>query len=278
MKTITFKKYLVPYDFTKFTKDAYEYAVSLCKQTGGEIILLHLVGEESEIPSAERDIKEYIDRHDKDIQEMTTFRVMKGDIYSDINQIAETADASLVVLGKHHNNLFQEIFGSDAMKVASHSHLPFLIVQDTVQKETIDKILLPFNYQRESLQVTQMAASMAKQFDATIYLAGFQDTDDSLYREMRVNQAIIEKYLKKENIHYLSIPIPGGKAYSDLIMTYAKNNDMDLIAASYLDFGFKSFFHSFIDELLTKQSQIPVLTVNGPEVMNHSPKLNYVPV
>src|SRR5690606_16871824 len=172
-RTVEINKYLVLFDFTKTTKDAFDYAVSLCRSGGGEILLLHLVDEESKIPVAKAEINEILKLEQEDVNGFTSFLVLKGDIYKDINSIAETAQASAIVIGKHGNTGLQKIFGSKVLKVISHSHIPFIITQEVVPRKKIDNIVMPFNFERQSLQVTQFVSSLAKKFNATIHLAGY---------------------------------------------------------------------------------------------------------
>lgn len=278
MKNIRIDKYLVPYDFTPATKDAYQYALTLAKSGGGEVMLTHIVDEETNIPSAERDLKKFVDAQTEDAKRITSFRVMEGNIYEDINQIAETAEASAIVMGTHGKSGIQNIFGSNALKVVADSHIPFIILQEGTKKSEIDTIVMPFSFERKSLQITQFASSMAKTFDATIHLVGYRDPDDSLFQEMKVNQAIVQKHLVQNNIKYEIVTLPGEKSYERELKDYARAHGADLYAAAYFDDNFENLFHSFVDELINNEDKIPLITVNGPEVMNHHPRLTYVPV
>src|SRR5690606_1396822 len=186
------------------------------------------------------------------------YKIIEGNIYADMNELVEAVDADLVVLGRHENTLLERFFGTDALKVASTTHVPFIISQASthIHQKGLDKILFPFNHQRESLQVTQMVASLAKQFNATIYLAGYPDPDRSLYREMKVNESLIQDFLDQNNIQYDHIPLINEGGYKNVIIEHAIKDGFDLIAVSYLDFGIRSFFTSFIDRLLIDQDRI----------------------
>ncbi|MEX1001731.1 MAG: universal stress protein [Crocinitomicaceae bacterium] len=278
MKNTTIDKYLVPYDFTPATKEAYHYALTLAKTAGGEVMLAHIVKEEAEIPSAKRELEKFIALQTEDAKAITDFRVMEGSVYEDINQIAETAEASAIVMGTHGKTGLQNVFGSNALKIVADSHIPFIIVQEGVDKSQINDIVMPFSFERESLQITQFATAMAKTFDATIHLVGFRDHDDSLFHDMKINQAIVQKYLVQQKIKYKIVTLPSKDNYETELLEYAHTQGADLFAAAYFDQGFRSFFHSFVDELINNKYKIPVITVNGPEVMNHSPRLTYFPI
>lgn len=60
MQTLELKNYLVPFDFTQSTKDAFNYAKMLVEQNGGNILLMHLVNEEAQIPAASKTLDKMI--------------------------------------------------------------------------------------------------------------------------------------------------------------------------------------------------------------------------
>lgn len=278
MKKKVINKYLVPFDFTNATKDAYKYALSFANVGGGEVMLLHIVDAHSKILEAEQEIQRIIKEESKENQAMTTFRVMKGSIVEDINTIAEAFSASAIIMGSHGRSGLQKIFGSNALGVVTESNIPFIITQENQTKDTVDKIVLPFNFSRESLQITQFATSLASKFDATIYLAAYAYDDESLIKDTKINQAIVQKHLIKHGVKYEIVTLPNDQAFEKELIKFAEEINADLIAAAYFDRGLRSLFFSFVDELFENKAKIPVLTVNGPDVMNYSATLEYFPI
>lgn len=278
MKNVQINKYLVPYDFTETTKDALRFALKIATKGGGSVDLVYIAKDAADENEKKREFKKITDQLLGSVDVKVTYSAIEGDLYDDLGKIAEAREASAIVMGTHGRSGLRKIFGSNALKVVAESHIPFILTQEHQEKSNINNIVMPFNFQRESVQITQFASSLAAKFNATIHLVGYEDKDASLLQDMKVNQAIVQKHLTQHNINYKVIHLDGEKPYQEELLEYANNLNADLIAAAYFDHSLRGIFHSFVDELIENEYRIPVMTVNGPDVMNHSPKLNYVPV
>ena len=279
MKTIDINKLLVPIDFTEQADAAYEYALQITKDNQAKIILVHFVGDASKVGEAKKSMALFLSnsKFDKSAIERTTTLVEVADIKNGLDQIADRYKVSAIVLGKHNNSIFENIFGSKAIDLVEAMNHPFIVLQHEMPKEPIKNILFAFNYQRESLQATQMVSSLAKLHGSTVHLAPYPEYETDLKRDLKINEKLIVDHLMEQNIPFEIADIPRGTLYKSMLISYAHSNDVNLIGAAYLDFGPNSFFQSFIDDLLMYDPDIPVMTVNGPEVMIHRTKLNYVP-
>jgi nucleotide-binding universal stress UspA family protein len=259
--------YLVPIDFTPVTEEAMDYALELARTGGGKVLLAHIVKSKDQVTLAEKKLDDLLKSKSEEDQKITEAKVMVGDIFKELDTLGDLTDASAIVMGTHGANRFQKFFGSNALKVVSSSSIPFFIVQEGQKKDKIDSIVMPFSFARESVQVTQFAASLAEKYDATIHLVGYRDKDEWLLRDMKTNQAIVRKHLTQNKIKHDLITLPGKKSYEEELMEYAEEANADLIAAAYFSTGVKSLFHSFLQAMIMNENKIPVITVNAPEVM-----------
>ena len=169
MDNVQIDKYFVPYDFTDTTNDALHYAIKLANTStgGGEIVLGHIVSKKDDSAAAELKLSDVINNLTAEEKAMVSYKVMEGDIVDDIPKLADSIDASVIVMGTHGASGLQKVFGSKALKVVSNSKIPFIIVQEDIKDSEINDIVMPFSFQRESVQVTQFAASLAEKYDAT---------------------------------------------------------------------------------------------------------------
>ena len=277
MKTIKIDTLLVPIDFTDKAMAAFEYALSITEENQANIILVHFVHDHSKVDEAQKQMTIFLTKANKAQLPRTKAIVEVADIKQGLDQIADRYEASAIVLGKHDNSIFENIFGSKAIDLVESMHHPFIVLQHKMTNDPITNILFAFNHQRESLQATQMVSSMAKLHGAKVHLAPYPEYDEGLKKDLMVNQKLIVDHLMAHDIEFELAEIPRGTLYKNLLITYAHRNDVDLMAAAYLDFGPESMFQSFIDDLLMYDPDIPVMTVNGPEVMIHQAKLDYVP-
>jgi nucleotide-binding universal stress UspA family protein len=279
MDSVNIDKYLVPYDFTEVTDHAFHYALNLAKAAGGgQILLGHILGQKGDTSLAEQKLIEIINKLPQEDKEMTSYKVMEGDIYHDIDKMAKLTEASVIVMGTHGSHGLQKVFGSHALKVVSSSSVPFIITQEKERDPEINDIVMPFSFQRESVQVTQFAASLAEKFDATVHLVGYRGNDDWLLRDMKTNQAIVRKHLAQHKVKYNMITLPGKESYEKELMEYASVVGADLIAAAYFPQGIRALFNSFLQEMIVNKKQIPVMTINAPEVMSVNSGFSFLTV
>lgn len=268
MDSVKIDKYFVPYDFTPATDDAFHYAIRLAKTAGsGEVLIGHIIKKGENAGPLEKKLEKVISKLPLDEQSISSYKVMEGDILSDLPKMAELNNASVIVMGTHGASGLQKLFGSKALKVVSNSHVPFIIVQENIKDTEIEDIVMPFSFQRESVQVTQFAASLAEKFDATIHLVGYRGNDEWLLRDMKTNQAIVRRHLTEHDVKYNMITLPGKSSYEKELIEYAKVVDADLIAAAYFPQGVRALFNSFLQEMIMNEHHIPVITINAPEVM-----------
>ena len=194
--------YLVPIDFTPVTEQALDYALKLAQTGGGKVLLAHIAKTKDEVNPAIKKLDALIKTKSEADQKILDSKVMVGDIFHELDEIGDANGASAIVMGTHGANRFQKFFGSNALKVVSSSGTPFFIVQEGQKKDKIDSIVMPFSFARESVQVTQFAASLAEKYDATIHLVGYRDKDEWLLRDMKTNQAIVRKHLTQHKIKH----------------------------------------------------------------------------
>jgi universal stress protein A len=141
--SLRLKSILVPIDFSKSSQKAFEYALPLARQFGGEITLLHAV----EPPPYAMDIS-YIPRSEgfptastkKELDELGN-RVVGPELLKDvivevgtafevITSIARDCAVDLIVLTTHGKTGLKHVFmGSTAERVVRHAPCPVLVVR-----------------------------------------------------------------------------------------------------------------------------------------------------
>lgn len=278
MKNLSIDKYLVPFDFTPVTKDALHYALKLASTGGGTVILGHVVKTHDEVTAAKIKLNEIISKLSAEDQERVTVKVIEGNIFDDLNKTAEITEASVIVMGTHGPQGMQRVFGSNALKIVSGSSVPLIITQEGKKDSTFKNIVMPFSFHKESVQVTQVAASLAKKYDATLHLVGYRDKDEWLLRDMKTNQAVVRKHLAQHDINYHLVTLEGTKSYEKELMEYATEVDADLIAAAYFPQGLRAMFNSFLQGMIMNEHKIPVITINAQEVMAVSSGYSFLTV
>ena len=147
----TFKKILVPTDFSPCSAAAQTMAEELARTTGAELILLNVVDDTSrlmgdmtgyvsaqELAQAEEVAKERIAQCAAQARcagLSVTGKVVHGVADRAITDSASTSEADLIVMGSHGFRGFRHlILGSVAERVVRTSCVPVMVVRDAPSK------------------------------------------------------------------------------------------------------------------------------------------------
>lgn len=256
--------YVVPFDFTPITEGALNYALRLSEEQQDDIVLVHIAKNSSKEEKAEQQFNDVLKNIPENASGRVSSKVVVGHLIDDIGKVAQTLNASTIVMGTHGAHGLQKILGSNALKVVSHSEVPFVITQDPAKFSKISKIVMPFSYAKETIQVVQAATTLAKKYKASIDLIGYRSSDEWLIKDMKVNQRIMSQALADNGVDHQIVSLPGKRRYETELLEYAKENEADLIAAAYFHESiFSVVSGSFLQDLITNPYNIPVLTVNA---------------
>lgn len=138
-------KILVPVDFSECSNKAVQYAETMAKQFGAELILLHVVEEylpTSELvlldttallrevrDTAKRDVTKLRDQLDPHLK--AAAEVRSGTPYNEIVRTAKQLDADLIIMSTHGRTGFAHTFmGSTTERVVRHAACPVLVVRE----------------------------------------------------------------------------------------------------------------------------------------------------
>lgn len=254
--------FIVPHDFTSVGDTALNYALFLAKPLKSKILLLHIVNNEANKKEALEKLKKVISDLEISLGGVSIEpQVLKGNIFEDIPDFAKKNEAQLIIMGTHGAVGMQKLFGSYAMKVVNKSSTPFLVVQDGFKKDEINKILVPINFTKESLQVLPIVGSIAQMFNSKITILAEKYSDSILYQKLKVRFTLIEKQYAdfQYNIKLLKLK----KSFQKEIIDYAKENNFDLIAISHDDASLFPQFDRFTQGLIVNEENIPCLVVNA---------------
>lgn len=255
--------YLIPFDFTPVAESALQIGLDLSKANKGIVILIHVAKSQSDKIEAKLKFRDFYSGLNEEDKKLVDTRVVVGDLFEDIGKAGEILDASLIVMGTHGARGFQKIFGSNAVKLISSSSTPFLITQGKKSVDKMKTIVMPFSFEKKSIQIATFACRIAQKFNATIHLVGYRDRDESFDSHTRSNQIVVEKLLNEKGIEYVIANIPKGSNYEKELMKYAAEVDADLMAAGYYNDGLITNPNSFIQSMIENELHIPVLTVNA---------------
>ena len=164
--------YLVPCDFSEVSGNALDLALEMARTNNGEIMLFRVIKNKADKALAKAKFQKIIEGLRFADRKIITFRVIIGNTYDEVCKEIEIIHPAMVVMGTHGAKGMQKTFGSHIEKIIMGSGSPLLITRGATHLEKMKTIVMPYSFDRESLQITSFAASMAKKFGATIHLVG----------------------------------------------------------------------------------------------------------
>lgn len=257
--------YIVPIDFSAVTINALITACDFLKNEDATILALHIVSKKSDKIAAKQKMEEVLNHLPAALRPMVESRILVGDLFSDIGKAAEVLGAKMILMGTHGARGMQKIFGSNALKLVGSTSTPFIILQDEAKLEKLNTIVMPFNYEKESIQVINYVAYLGKKFNSTIHLLSSHEEDQWLKGKIFSNQTVVRNILETNDLSYEMVNLPKAKNLVNEVVDYAKKVNADIVAASFFSDALIQSMNPFIQGLIENESNIPFLTVNAED-------------
>lgn len=259
------KNFIVPHDFTAVADIALDHAIATAKQIGAEIYLLHVVSKDKDIAASEAKLNTVIENKGSGVKLIPSVRV--GNIFEDIGDFAAEHHSELIFMGTHGTHGWQHLTGMNALKVITHSSVPFIIVQEkTVSESGYNDIVVPLDLNKETKQKLAVVASIAKYFSSRVHVITPEETDEFLRHQVKANILFANKYFSERNIEVTTNVVPAS-GFDKEVIKHAVNVDADLIAIMNLNknsvLGVLSSNHE--EYIITNDAQIPTLIMNPIE-------------
>jgi nucleotide-binding universal stress UspA family protein len=256
---------VVPTDFTKVADVAVEHAIGLCKSiNNAEVVLLHIIGKEKEKVAAEIKMKEQAEKLTQLSGVNISYEARIGNIFDDIGAAANDLKAKLIIMGTHGVRGMQHITGSYAVKVITHSSVPFIVVQERGFREGYKNVVLPFDLTKDSKQKLSLAINIAKVFNSKVHIIYPQETDTFLVNAINNNVSLAKNELKSNQIEF-DVKMTDEKGnFVKQFLSYAASKDADLIAiVNSQEMGFPEILAGTDErQIITNDAQVPTMIVN----------------
>ena len=251
---------LIPIDFTKQTLLAVKQSYNLAKYTHSKLILLHVytkTGEESYDA-----LNKLTKQTEQESGVPTEFMNVKGDIYAEIDRVAEEVGATLIIAGLESHMKFRNIVGSSASKLIRKAPCPVITIRGTEHRDGCENILLPLDLSTETREKVDAAVQFAQYFGASIRIIGVFDPNDAAYEnQLLAYSHQVKQFIKSKGISCTNKSIPA-KDVAETVVEYANKIETDLIMIMNkpgLNVG--EFFGGTDAQRIVDISNIPVMTI-----------------
>ena len=278
---MTYKKILVPVDFSDCSYNALEYALNFAESNEAKLVLLHAY--HVPIPAAETGV--YVDVNitddfeediKKKIQELyqrypqleklsDPYKVKVSFASDAILKEIEEHSYDLVIMGTHGaTNTFDELVGSNTLHVVKGSGTPVLAIPYNFKGFKIEEILFAFDYRQiGTMKMVEPLVQFALNFGAQVHILHITDKLEKLHEGAIAEAKTLERYFKDISHTYQMLE---GEHIESGVLDYIETHDIDVLAVMPRKHTlFEKLFHSSVTKQLVHHSNIPLLAFHQEE-------------
>jgi nucleotide-binding universal stress UspA family protein len=273
------KKIIVPIDFSEHSEYALEAASNIARKFNSELIVLHMLelsnailtadstalGEEAVfyLKLAEQRFETFLDKPYLEGIEVTPI-VKHFKVWSEVNDVANKHNASLVVMGSHGTSGIKEVLiGSNTEKVVRHSDIPVLVIKHNPILFDFENGVFASDFSEDSVAVYLKAKTIFGKLRAKMHLV-YVNSPDGNFRSSSEIDKRIANFLKKADgdlEHLSDVNIVSDYSIENGILNFANVIGADLIGvATHGRKGLAHFFEGSVSEDLANHSTLPVMT------------------
>jgi len=271
---------IVAVDFSNTSIHALEYTISLAKQLKSDIIMVWVdkitatEGIYSDTSNENRNeakkrFDELILQYQASISQeiKLEYKLRKGKIYHELDMLAKTMGALMIVTGSHGISGFEEFWiGSNAFKIVTYATCPVITIRHGFPAgKNIDRILAPVDSSAETLQKFPFIARLAGIFQSEVRIVATH------YSQLKSVQRIAEnyadqaaRYLEKHNIRTGRDQIVSNDI-TKMTIGYALDMNADLISIMTEQETPANILLGPHAQQMINQSPIPILSIHPQE-------------
>ncbi len=237
-------KIIVAIDFSKGSIHALEYAIQFANKYKSNIIMVWVddsVSSESVYATSRYDEKSEIKEHfnniieqyqDKLLSGTISFKMKKGRVYHEVNNVANKEKADLIIVGTHGVSGYEKFWiGSNAYRIVIYASSPVITIRHGfMHTDGIKQIVLPVDNSSETIQKLAYTAKLAKRFESHVHVLALYSTHlKAIHRKVDNCANFAAKYLEEQNIDYHTHSMQA-EDITHATIDYSKKNNVDLIA------------------------------------------------
>lgn len=271
---------LVAVDFSNTSIHAIEYAISLANKMKSDLFMVwvdKLTSLESLYPDtsnqnrmeAKKRFEEIILGYNKQLVKgiKMEYRLRKGKVYHEVDNMAKSVNAGLIVAGAHGISGFEEFWiGSNAFKIVTYASCPSITVRHDFQvKNNLKCIILPIDGSSETLQKLPFVVKLAKIFKSEVHVVSTHSSRlKSIQRITEKYAQAASSYLHSHDVRFIQDEIISNDL-TKALTAYAVSVEADLISIMTEQETPVNILMGAQAQQLINQSPIPVLSVHPQE-------------
>ena len=271
---------VVAMDFSNTSIHCIEYAIPIANKVKSNLVLVwvdKITAQESLYPDtsnqnrneAKKRFEELVKQYGKKMAKglKIDFKLRKGKIYHEVDALATSVNALMIIAGAHGISGFEELWiGSNAFKIVTNSSIPVITVRNDFKvSKTIGSILVPVDSSPETMQKLPFVAKLAEYFKSQVHIVATHSSHlKSIQRLSEKNSRESVQFFAKNHINCIQDSIVSNDI-TKAVISYAEKIKVDMIAIMTERETPMNILMGPQAQQLINQSPIPVLCVHPYE-------------
>lgn len=259
----TQKTIIVTYDFTERGDNAMKHALIIGKPMQAKIIMLHITSNEKHKHSLQLKLDNKRVQYQYEYEIETS--IIKGSLALGIKKYAEYTKALLVIMGtKNPSQGFEKLFGGQILKIIMGGSMPFLIVRDKPHYETLQKVVIPINFETYNKEKLRWVRILNNFFSFKVELFVQNDRNTEERTDTKANYLFAKRYLDRYQINRKTTLAPKGIAFREALINHTHKTKSDLMMIMTSDHLSILDYLIGADEeyVIANDYKIPVMCIN----------------
>ncbi|HSW67637.1 MAG TPA: universal stress protein [Bacteroidales bacterium] len=272
------KNIIVAVDFSDSSITALEHAITIAHKGGFGIqmvwvnnptttrILLSDAQSDDLVAEVDNQFKTLITRYMKEAEGVSfTHAIREGKVYQQISQLARQSEAFLIVAGTHGASGFEEFWiGSNANKIVSAAPCPVITIRGGVSvSRDLKRIIVPVDSTPETRQKSSFTASIARLFEAEIFIVGWLTSGIGAIHDTVENYALQMKTFFEEEELLCRFEMKKAENIALATIDYALDYDANLISImTEQETTTANLWLGPFAQQLVNRSPVPVLSIH----------------
>jgi len=259
---------LVPVDFSDVAYFAMDHALSIARNFGHKLVLLHVLAKKDRVGLKKQEAEDKLSDFSAKLSRVhdlkVSYLVRQGNIYTTISELADELHAAFIVMGVQGEKGAKHLAGSYAYRVVCCANAPVLVVKNHHHHLGFRNIVVPIDFSKRSVQKVAQAVKFARYFHAKIRVFGFLSSQNKakiINKEALLKSVndFFEENGVKVSAHLVVKP---GMDWPEALILFAQQVDADLIMIVAERGGrIQDLFSTNHTERILDAVHIPVLTI-----------------
>jgi len=271
---------IVAVDFSNTSIHAVEYAIPIANKLKSDLVLVwvdKISPQESLYPDtsnanrneAKKRFEELLQLFHRKLSKgiKMEYRLRKGKVYHEIDNLAKNLNAALVITGAHGISGFEEYWiGSNAFKIVTYATSPIITVRHDFEiRKSISRILVPIDGSSETLQKLPFTTNLARMFKSEVHVVTTHSSNlKSIQRIAEKYAQLAVNYLKANNITCVQDSIIANDL-TKAVLSYIINVKAELVSIMTEQETPLNILLGPQAQQMINQSPIPVLSLHPQE-------------